>query len=163
MTDDVDEFVPGTLHTFAEKDFRNIATDDLDLSTEEEKKDEQAQQAAWQETLDFLKQTLTGSIVRAELSYDLGSHPVCLTPEGGMSFEMEKYFKRIDPAMAMAAEKVLQINPKHPALEKLRTAITEDRPRAEQYARLLYAQGLILADLPIENAAEYTDLVCGLF
>ena len=30
-------------------------------------------------------------------------------------------------------------------------------------AQVLYAQGLILADLPIEDAAAYTELVCGLF
>ena len=34
MTEDVDEFIPKTLMTYAEKDFRNLATDDLDLSTE---------------------------------------------------------------------------------------------------------------------------------
>ncbi len=163
MTEDVDEFVPGTLRSFAEKDFVNIATDDLDLSTEEEKKAAEEEAASWKPVLDYLQKALEGKVKKVETSADLGSHPVCLVPEGGMSFEMEKYFKRMNPEMAVPSEKILQINPKHPALAALQKAMEEDEARAEKYAKLLYCQGLILADLPIEDAAEYTELVCGLF
>ena len=162
MTEDVDEFVPRTLMNYMEKDFRNLATDDLDLSSEEEKKAAEAAAADWKEGLDFLKTALEGRIVRAEVSADLGSHPVCLVPEGGMSFEMEKYFKRVNPEMAMPVEKVLQLNPEHPMVRKLKTLITEDPEKAKRYAQVLYAQGLILADLPIEDPQAYTELICGL-
>ena len=163
MTDEVDEFVPGTLQKYMEKEFCNIATDDLELSSEEEKKAAEAEAEDWKSVLDFLQKALEGKIKKAETSADLGSHPVCLVPEGGMSFEMEKYFKRMNPEMAMPSEKVLQINPKHPALIALRQAMEADEEKAKRLARLLYAQGLILADLPIEDAAEYTELVCSLF
>ncbi|MBR3077066.1 MAG: molecular chaperone HtpG [Oscillospiraceae bacterium] len=162
MTEDVDEFVPRTLMTYGEKEFRNLATDDLDLSTEEEKKAAEAAAADWKDGLDFIKTALEGKIVRAEISADLGSHPVCLIPEGGMSFEMEKYFKRMNPEMAIPVEKVLQLNPEHPVVQKLKGLISEDPEKAKQYAAVLYAQGLILADLPIEDAQAYTDLICGL-
>ena len=162
MTEDVDEFVPRTLMTYGEKEFRNLATDDLDLSTEEEKKAAEAAAADWKDGLDFIKTALDGKIVRAEISADLGSHPVCLIPEGGMSFEMEKYFKRMNPEMAIPVEKVLQLNPEHPVVQKLKGLISEDPEKAKQYAAVLYAQGLILADLPIEDAQAYTDLICGL-
>ena len=162
MTEDVDEFIPRTLMTYAEKDFRNLATDDLDLSSDEEKKAAEAAAADWKDGLEFLKTSLDGRIVRAEVSPDLGSHPVCLIPEGGMSFEMEKYFQRVNPEMAMKVDKVLQINPEHPVLKKLRTLITEDPDQAKRYAQILYAQALILADLPIEDASAYTDLICGM-
>ena len=162
MTEDVDEFVPRTLMTYMEKDFRNLATDDLDLSSEEEKKAAEAAAADWKEALDFVKTALEDKIVRAEVSPDLGSHPVCLVPEGGMSFEMEKYFKRMNPEMAMPVEKVLRLNPEHPAVRKLKALSTEDPEKAKTYARVLYAQALILADLPIEDPQAYTDLICGL-
>jgi len=162
MTEDVDEFVPRTLMSFMEKDFRNLATDDLDLSSEEEKKAAEAAAADWKESLDFVKTALGDKIVRAEISPDLGSHPVCLVPEGGMSFEMEKYFKRMNPEMAMPVEKVLRLNPEHPVVQKLKTLITQEPEKAKQYAQVLYAQGLILADLPIEDAQAYTELICGL-
>ena len=162
MTEDVDEFVPRTLMNYMEKDFRNLATDDLDLSSEEEKKAAEAAAADWKESLDFVKTALGDKIVRAEISADLGSHPVCLVPEGGMSFEMEKYFKRMNPEMAMPVEKVLRLNPEHPVVQKLKTLITQEPEKAKQYAQVLYAQGLILADLPIEDAQAYTELICGL-
>ena len=162
MTDEVDEFVPRTLMTYQEKDFRNLATDDLDLSSEEEKKAAEAAAADWKDSLDFIKTALEDRIVRAEVSPDLGDHPVCLAPEGGMSFEMEKYFKRVNPEMSMPVEKVLRLNPEHPAVRKLKALIPEDPEKAKRYAQVLYAQGLILADLPIEDAQAYTELICGL-
>ncbi len=161
MTDEVDGFLPQTLQTYAEKDFRNLTTDDLDLATEEEKKAAEAAAEDWKASLDFLKTALDGKIVRAELSQDLGEHPVCLVPDGGMSFEMEKYFRRLNPEMAMPVDKVLRINPDHPVIQKLRELAASDPDRAGDYAKVLYAQGLILADLPIEDAAEYTKLICG--
>ncbi len=162
MTDEVDEFVPQTLRTYMEKDFRSLNTDDLDLATEEEKKAAEAAAADWKDTLDFLKTSLEEKIVRAEISADLGSHAVCLAPEGGMSFEMEKYFKRVNPEMPIPVEKVLKVNPEHPVLKKVRELIGSDPEKAKTYAQILYAQGLILADLPIEDAGAYTDLILGL-
>ena len=47
-------------------------------------------------------------------------------------------------------------------VQKLKGLISEDPEKAKQYAAVLYAQGLILADLPIEDAQAYTDLICGL-
>ncbi len=162
MTEDVDEFVPRTLGTYSEKEFCNIAVDDLDLATEEEKKSAAEAAESWKPVLEFLGKTLEGKIKRAEISADLGSAPVCLVPDGGMSFEMEKYFKRMDPEMAVPVEKILKINPAHPVLQTLQSLIPLDAEKAERYARVLYTQGLILADLPIEDPGEYTALICSL-
>lgn len=160
MTEDVDEFIPRTLMTFMEKEFCNIATDDLGLSSDEEKQAEKDASEQWQPVLDFLQKTLEKDIKRAEISSELGSHAVCLVPDGGMSFEMEKYMRKMNPEFAVASEKILRINPSHPALETLREKVSAEDAAAADIARLLYAQGLILADLPIENAAEYSELVC---
>ena len=162
MTEDVDEFIPGTLRNFKEKDFRNVATDDLDLASDEEKKAEEETAAQWKDALSFVQTALEGDIVRAEVSGDLGRHPVSLVPEGGMSFEMEKYFRRMNPEMAQPVQKVLQLNPTHPIVQRLKTLSETDAEQAKKYAKLLYAQGLLLADLPIEDPGAYTDLLCEL-
>ena len=162
MTEDVDEFIPGTLRNFKEKDFRNVATDDLDLASDEEKKAEEETAAQWKDALSFVQTALEGEIVRAEVSGDLGRHPVSLVPEGGMSFEMEKYFRRMNPEMAQPVQKVLQLNPTHPIVQRLKTLSETDAEQAKKYAKLLYAQGLLLADLPIEDPGAYTDLLCEL-
>ena len=162
MTEDVDEFIPGTLRNFKEKDFRNVATDDLDLASDEEKKAEEETAAQWKDALSFVQTALEGEIVRAEVSGDLGRHPVSLVPEGGMSFEMEKYFRRMNPEMAQPVQKVLQLNPTHPIVQRLKTLSETDAEQAKKYAKLLYTQGLLLADLPIEDPGAYTDLLCEL-
>ena len=89
MTEEVDEFIPQTLMNYREKDFRSLLTDDLDLATEDEKKAAEQTAEEWKDVIAFLEKTLEGKIKKAEISTQLGSHPVCLVPEGGMSFEME--------------------------------------------------------------------------
>lgn len=79
-----------------------------------------------------------------------------------MSFEMERYFKSMDPTSDYHCGRVLEINPSHPALTALLTAIEAEPEKASKYAQLLYAQGLLMAGLPLEDPTAYTDLVCEL-
>ena len=159
MTEEVDEFVPQSLMKYADKELRNIASEDLGLASEEEKKaaEEKAEQA--KPTLEFVKQALGDSVKEVRLSTNLGSHPVCLVPEGGMTFEMEKYFRRVSPEMQAKADRVLELNPEHPVFAALQLAVAQDPEKAKKYVKILHTQALMMADLPVENAAEYTELV----
>ncbi len=162
MTDEVDGFLPQTLNKYAEKEFRSITQDDLGLASDEDKKaaEEQAEKA--KPTLEFIKQTLGESIKEVRLSQNLGSHPVCVVPAEGMTFEMEKYFKRLNPEMGMKAERVLELNAEHAVFAKLQIAVAQDPEKAAKLVKILYAQALLMANLPLDNASEYTDLVCEL-
>ena len=162
MTDEVDGFLPQTLGKYDEKELRNITQDDLGLASEDEKKaaEEQAEKA--KSTLDFIKETLGDSVKEVRLSQNLGSHPVCVVPAEGLTFEMEKYFKRLNPEMGMKAERVLELNGEHPVFAKLQIAVAQEPEKAKKMVKILYAQALLMANLPLENASEYTDLVCEL-
>ena len=162
FTDEVDEFVAQTLMKVGEKEFRNVAADDLGLQTEEEKKAAEETESESKDVLDFLKETLGEKVKEVRLSKALKSHPVCLAPDAGMSFEMEKYMKRVNPDFAYEAGRILEINAGHPVFTALRSAMESDPEKAQKYARLLYSQALLMADLPLENPTEYTDLVCSL-
>ena len=96
------------------------------------------------------------------VSSDLGEHPVTMVPDGGMSFEMEKYFRTLDPNSDYHCGRVLEVNPTHPALLALKARMEDDAEKAKKYAELLYCQGLVMANLPIEDPTAYTDLVCEL-
>jgi HSP90 family molecular chaperone len=87
---------------------------------------------------------------------------VCRVPEGGMSFEMEKYMKRMNPEFAFPVGRILELNPEHEAVKAMVTAMTEDTLKARDYAQLLCYQAQLLADLPIEDVPGYTALVCKL-
>ena len=162
FTDEVDEFVAQTLMKVGEKEFRNVAADDLGLQTEEEKKAAEETETEAKDVLDFLKETLGEKVKEVRLSKALKSHPVCLAPDAGMSFEMEKYMKRVNPDFAYEAGRILEINAGHPVFTALRSAMESDPEKAKKYARLLYSQALLMADLPQENPTEYTDVVCSL-
>ena len=48
------------------------------------------------------------------------------------------------------------------ALAALSRAVESDRDKAARYAKLLYAQAQLIAGLPLEDPAGYTELVCSL-
>jgi len=162
FTDEVDEFVPQSLMTYAEKQFCNASTEDLGLQTEEEKKAMVEKAEEMKDFLTFVKNTLGESVKEVKLSGSLGGAPACMTPASGVSFEMEKYMKRVNPDMALPAERILELNPEHPAVQAMQAALVSDTQKARDYANLLCAQAQLMAELPLEDPVAYTELVCKL-
>ena len=162
FTEDVDEFVPQTLMTYMEKPFCNVSTEDLGLQTEEEKKQAEEKAEEMKGLLTFVKETLGDQVKEVRLSSELGSHPVCMTPAEGMSFEMEKYMKRANPEFAFPVGRVLELNPEHEAVQAMQKAMTEDPEKAKDYAKLLCYQAQLMAELPLDDPYAYTELVCRL-
>ena len=162
MTDEVDGFVPQTLAKYQDKELKAITAGDLGLETEEEKKAAEEKSEKSKQTLEFVKKTLGDQVKDVRLSDNLGSHPVSVVPDGGMTFEMEKYFKRMNPEAGMKADRILELNADHPIFAKLQIAVAQDEKKAEDLVKILYTQALLMAGLPVENAGEYTDLVCSL-
>ena len=162
FTEDVDEFVPQTLMTCMEKPFCNVSTEDLGLQTEEEKKQAEEKAEEMKGLLTFVKETLGDRVKEVKLSSELGSHPVCMTPAEGMSFEMEKYMKRANPEFAFPVGRVLELNPEHEAVQAMQKAMTEDPEKAKDYAKLLCYQAQLMAELPLDDPYAYTELVCRL-
>ena len=162
FTEDVDEFIPQTLRTYMEKSFCNAASEDLGLQTEEEKKALDEKTESLKGFLTFLRETLGEQVKEVRLSGDLGDHPVSLVPADGMSFEMEKYMKRANPEFAFSVGRILELNMEHEAVQAVLTAMTADPVKARDYAQLLMYQALLMADLPIEDPAAYTALICKL-
>ncbi len=162
FTEEVDEFIPQTLMTYMEKSFCNVSSEDLGLQTEEEKKELEDKAEELKGFLTFVKESLGESVKEVRLSANLGDQAVCMTPEAGMSFEMEKYMKRMNPEFAFPVGRVLELNADHEAVKALKNAMTEDPLKARDYAELLMYQAQIMADLPLEDPFAYTQLVCKL-
>lgn len=165
MTDEVDDFVARRMEEYDGIKFCNISVDDLGLETEDEKAETDKKQEENKDVLDFVKETLEGGVVDVRLSHKLKSHPVYLTTDGEISIEMEKYFSMMknETAQQVKAQRVLELNPEHNAFSALKAAYENDRPQAEKLAKILLAQGKLIAGLPLEDAAEYTELICELF
>ena len=162
FTEDVDEFIPQTLVTYQEKSFCNASSEDLGLQTEEEKKQAEEKAEQMKGMLTFVKESLGEQVKEVRLSADLGSAPACMVPDAGMSFEMEKYMKRVNPEFAFPVGRILELNADHPAVQAMQKAMTEDPLKAKDYAQLLMYQAQLMAELPLEDPFAYTELVCKL-
>ena len=162
FTEDVDEFIPQTLMTYAEKQFCNVVTEDLGLQSEDEKKEAAEKAEELKGFLTFVKESLGDKVKEVRLSENLGSYPAAMTPDAGMSFEMEKYMKRMNPEYAYSVGRILELNASHPAVQAMQKAMTEDPVKAKDYAQLLCCQAQLMAELPLEDPFAYTELVCRL-
>ena len=163
LTEPVDEFVIELMGDHEGKHFCNIASDDLQLKTDAEKNETEQKESENRDLLDYVKSVMGDKVVAVRLSSRLKSYPVCLSTQGEITLEMEKYFRTMPGAEnAPMAQRVLELNGDHSAFAALQSAFENDKARAEKIVKILYAQALLAADLPIEDTAEYTDLVCSL-
>lgn len=163
LTDDVDEFALQMLHSYDEKEFKSVAADDLEIEESQEEKEAAEKQAEEsKELLEFMKDALDGKVADVRLSQRLKSHPVCLAAKGGLSIEMEKVLNSMPVDEKVKAERVLEINAKHPVLEALNNTYAQDKEAVKEYAKLLYDQALLIEGLPVEDPVAFSNAVCKL-
>ncbi len=162
FTEDVDEFVPQTLMTYQEKSFCNVSTEDLGLQSEEEKKAAQEEAEEKKGFLTFVKDSLADQVKEVRLNKNLGSCPVAMVPDAGMSFEMEKYMKRVNPEFSFPSARILELNPDNDTVKQLQETMTADPVKAKDLAQLLCYQAQLMAQLPLDDPYAYTELVCKL-
>lgn len=166
LLDDVDEFVMQTLQQFREKTFKNASQGNLDLDTEEEKKELEQTTSDNKDLLDFMKDALKDEVAEVKISNRLSDDPVCLTAGEGVSFEMEKVFANMPegngPMGRMKAERILELNPNHPIFQTLKTLFTSDKEKVKEVAEVLYDQALLIEGFPIEDPIAYSRKICEL-
>ena len=165
MTDEVDEYIVDNLIAFEEKKFCNIVTQDLGIISDETKEELEKREEEYKELLDFAKEKLGEKVHDVRISTRLVSAPVCMSTEGGITLEMERYFKKM-PDMGMGiptAQRILELNADHPAVQTLKAAISEDAEKAEKLVKILHAQALLIAGEELEDPSAYAEAVCSLF
>lgn len=166
MSEDADEFVVRTLRNYEEKEFCDVAGNDLGLESEEEKKEADERDESEKDITDFVKETLGSEVSSVRISRKLKTHAVCLSTEGDVSLEMEKYFSSIPGdinANQVKAQRVLEINADHPAYAALKQAYSEDKDRAAKMAKIMYGQALLIAGMPMDDVLQYSEDVFSMF
>lgn len=165
LTDDVDEFLMQILHTYDEKEFRSISSDDLGLESDEEKKEITEKAEANKELFAAMQKALDGKVSEVVLSSKLKSHPVCLSSKGALTIEMEKVIDAMPNVQQNApkAQRVLEINGSHPVFNSLTAAFAAgDTKKVENYAKLLYDQALLIEGLSVEDPVAFSNAICEL-
>ena len=163
LTEEVDEFVVQMLSEVGGKKLKSVSAPDALPETDEEKARQEKQEVESKPLLDFIKETLGDKVKDVRVSKILKTSPVVLTADGPMSIEMEKYFNKVEGNTGMKAEKVLELNPNAVPFAALKSALDAgEKDKAAKYAQILYTQALLIAGLPIDDPAAYTELVCSL-
>jgi molecular chaperone HtpG len=157
LTDPVDEWVMQHITTFADKPVENITKAELDLDTEEEKKQNEeslkAQESKLKPLTDTILSKLEETIKEVKLSSRLVDSPVCLVSGAqDPSARMERMMDAMGQA-APKSKRILEINPDHPVIEKMASQTSDTQMR---WAEILYNQALLNEGSPITNPGMFT-------
>ena len=164
LTDSVDEFALQVMMNYQDKPFKNINQGDLDLDSEEEKKELEEKTKESADLLSSIKNALTGKVSDVKISNRLKSHPVCLSTTDGLSFEMEKVLSQMPEANGlnnMKATRILEINPNHAIFNALQK-IADRNEDISEYADLLYNQALLIEGFTIDDPIAFSNQICNL-
>ena len=162
-TEDVDDFVMQALGEIDGKKFMSATAEDALPQTDEEKKQAEEKAEAGKPVLEAVKNVLGDQVKEVRISKILKSGACCLSADGPVSLEMERYMRKLEGGEHMKAQRVLELNADSAPYAALKKAVDAgDQATVEKYAKLLYGQALLLADLPLEDPAGYAELVCSL-
>lgn len=145
----------------AEKSFelQNIASAELDLATEDEKKASEEAASEHQDLLGSLKEALADQVSDVRISAGLGNAPASVAAAGAVSLGMEQQLAQApDGLEGPKAERVLQLNATHPVFEKLVSAqAAGDTARIQLLASVLYDQALLVEGLPVSDPTAFAE------
>ena len=162
-TEDVDDFVMQALGEIDGKKFMSATAEDALPQTDEEKKQAEEKAEAGKPVLEAVKNVLGDQVKEVRISKILKSGACCLSADGPVSLEMERYMRKLEGGEHMKAQRVLELNADSSPYAALKKAVDAgDQATVEKYSKLLYGQALLLADLPLEDPSEYAELVCSL-
>ncbi len=149
MTDPVDEWVIQGLSEYKGKNLKSVTKGDVDLQSEDEKKEneEQVKQVSeeFSKLLDYIKTSLDGKVAEVRISQRLTGSPVCLVAgEHDMSASMERILKAANQPVP-PSQRVLEINADHELLTRMRELYQSqgESDDLKEYAELLYDQALL--------------------
>ena len=162
LTDNVDEFCFQMMRDYQEKPFKSVAQGDLDIESEEEKKELEKTNEENKDLLTAIKEALGDKVVDVKVSSRLKSHPVCLVSSDGVSFEMEKVLNAMPEGQDVKAGRILEINPNHDIFNAMKKVYENNQDKVNDYASILYDQALLIEGFSIENPVEFSNKICDL-
>ena len=164
FTDKIDEFASAVLVSYQEKPLKNISASDLDLESDEEKKEKEEKRKAIEEKskslLETLKDHLKDEVKEIRLSSRLKNSAVCLVSgSDGISLNMEQVLSE-SPMSDMPppkASRILEINPDHKVFVKLNEIYSKspDSEKLKDYAEVLYNQALLIEGIVPKDPAKF--------
>ena len=145
-------------------DLKNVAAGDVDFATEDEKKEAEEATKENEGLFKAIEGALGDKVTKVAVSAHLTDAPVAITSEGPVSLEMERVMAAgPDASEAPKAQRVLELNAKHPVFAKLQAAEKAgDKDKLALYAGLLYDQALLVEGILPDDPVAFAQQVCEL-
>ncbi|MBD3234820.1 MAG: molecular chaperone HtpG, partial [candidate division Zixibacteria bacterium] len=166
--DSIDELSTQRFTEYDGKKLRSINKGDIDLGTEEEKKEKEAKlkesEKQYERLLKFMQKKLESDVKEVRFSNRLTDSVCCLVAdEEGLDITMEKLMKAMNQDVP-PSKRILELNPDHPLLPKLKELYDKDEsdPRLSDYIELLHDQALLTAGAAPRNPLKFTKMVSDL-
>ena len=162
LTDHVDEFMIQMLKDYDSVEFKSINQGDLDLLSDDEKKNLESEKEANKDLLEDIKKELP-EVKDVVISSRLTDSACCLSSGDGISFEMEKVLNaQQDTEGKVRADRILEINPNHELFKLIKESYKDNKESIKSYTKLLYDEALISQGMPVSDPKEFSDLLVDL-
>ena len=154
LSDRVDEWVTGHLTEFDGKPLQSVAKGGLDLGKlEDVAEKEEAEKAAdeYKDLLEKVKTTLGDKVKDVRVTHRLTDSPSCLVAD---EYDLGGNLQRILKAAgqpAPASKPILEINPRHPAVQRLK----HEETRFDDWANLLLEQAILAEGGSLDDPAGF--------
>ncbi|MBR0564982.1 molecular chaperone HtpG [Azoarcus sp. L1K30] len=154
LSDRVDEWALGNLTEFDGKQLQSVAKGGLDLgSLEDEAEKKEAEQAAdeYKELIEKMKASLGERVKDVKVTLRLTDSPACLVAdEHDLGMNLTRILKAAGQSAPMS-KPILEINPKHPAVLRLKY---EDK-NFDDWAAVLFDQALLAEGGALDDPATF--------
>ncbi|TAJ22456.1 MAG: molecular chaperone HtpG, partial [Rugosibacter sp.] len=158
LSERVDEWVVSHVTEFDGKSLASVAKGDLDLGKLEDEAEKQAQESAageFKALTDKIAGALSERVKEVRVTYRLTESPACLvSAENDMSGNLARLLKAAGQH-APAAKPVLEINPQHPVVQRLKAEADREGSRFNDWAEVLFDQALLAEGGQLDDPATF--------
>ncbi len=150
LSDRVDEWMVNNFNEFEGKNLKSIAKGDLEnLDSKEEKKEKAKAAKGFKKVIKEIQKILDAQVKEVKVSSRLSESPSCLVAdENEMGGNMERIMASLGQDVP-ETKPILEINPTHPLVEKLKTKVDED------IVRVLFDQAVLAEGGQLKEPAEF--------
>ena len=150
LSDRVDEWLVANFGEFEELSLKSIAKGDLDdLDSKEEKKEKEKTVKDYEKVISKAQEILDNQVKEVKVSSRLSESPSCLVAEENeLGGNMERIMKSLGQDVP-ETKPILEINPSHPLVMKLKSKVDED------IVKVLFDQAVLSEGGQIKEPAEF--------
>ena len=150
LSERVDEWLVSNFTEFEGMPFKSIAKGDLqDLDSKGEKKKKEKVAKDFEKIIQKVAKILEKQVKEVKISNRLSESPCCLVAdENEMGGNMERIMKSLGQDVP-ETKPILEINPTHPLVEKLKTKVDED------LVKVLFDQAILSEGGQLKQPAEF--------